>query len=121
MTTLRTAFEHEMALAHDRRSHGDLGGAFAHLERAHILGQRHTWLHVRSHCAMFVVGWQRHDMRELIGQVLRVVAAATKSRIWVPAGNTGGADVSPFRAMPVPPDLAAILHGQRQPSRNVSS
>jgi hypothetical protein len=31
------------------------------------------------------------------------------SRIWVPAGNTGGANVSALRRMPVPPDLERIL------------
>lgn len=113
MIALRSAFEQEMALARVRQSHADLTGAFVHLERAHILGQRHTWLHVRAHCAMFAVGWRRHDVREIMGQVLRVVAAATKSRIWVPLGNTGGANVNPFRPMPVPPDLASLLDAER--------
>jgi hypothetical protein len=34
-----------------------------------------------------------------------MLAALTKSKIWVPVGNTGGANVSPFRPMAVPEDL----------------
>ena len=108
---LHAAFEHEMAQARSATARHDLDAAFLRLERAHILGQSRTWLHVRAHIAMLFIGWRRRDARELVGQVLRVVAAATKSRIWVPLGNTGGANVSPFRPMPVPDDLAAVLAG----------
>jgi hypothetical protein len=91
------------------RARGELDIAFAHFERAHILGQRFTWLHVRAHAAMFEVGWQRRDARELLGQSLRIAAAALLSRIWVPEGNTGGADVSAVKPMPVPEDLRVLL------------
>lgn len=80
-----------------------------HLERAHIIGQRRTLLHVRSHLGMFAAGWARRDRRELVGQIGRIVAAALLSRIWVPTGNTGGANVSALAPMPLPPDLAALL------------
>jgi hypothetical protein len=37
---------------------------------------------------------------------MRIVGAATKTPVgWLPHGNTGGANVSPFRPMPIPPDL----------------
>lgn len=37
--------------------------------------------------------------------------AATKTAIGlVPQDNTGGANVSPFKRMPIPPDLAAVTH-----------
>ena len=109
MNTVAEAFESEMAHAARQETWGDLGQAFARLERAHILGQRTTWPHVRAHIGMLRIGWRRRDLREIVGQVMRIAAAATKSRIWVPLGNTGGANVSPFRPMPVPPDLARIL------------
>jgi hypothetical protein len=86
-----------------------LASAFAHLERAHILGQQRTWRHVNIHVWMLRVGWARHDFREVVGQITRIVAAALFSRIWVPMGNTGGANVSAFRPMPVPEDLEGIL------------
>ena len=108
---LAAAFEHEMTSAAQARAAGDLARAFAHYERAHILGQRSTWRHVRSHLGMFAVGWARRDARELFGQATRLVAASLFSRIWVPLGNTGGANVSAMRPMPIPDDLRALLDG----------
>jgi hypothetical protein len=98
-----------MSEAESARQRGATAEAFARLERAHILGQQRTWLHVRAHLGMLAIGWQRRDLREIVGQVVRIAAAATKSRIWVPLGNTGGANVNPFRPMPVPDDLAGVL------------
>ena len=46
MDRLAQAFEHEWRLARAARRAGDLDRAFHHLERAHILGQRHTGRHV---------------------------------------------------------------------------
>lgn len=108
-TTLRAAYLAEHAAAAAARSCLDLDRAFAHLERAHILSQRHTLAHTNTHLRMLVIGWQRRDLREVFGQAMRSVAALTKSAIWVPTGNTGGANVNPFKPMPVPPDLRAYL------------
>ncbi len=105
----RAAFERELAAGRERFAAGELDGAFAHFERAHILGQRDTSAHVRAHWWMLKVGRARHDRREVRGQWLRIVAAATKSRIWVPVGNTGGANVNPLQPMPVPEDLRDLL------------
>lgn len=106
---LAQAFADELALADAACRAGDLDAAFAHLERAHILGQRSTWRHVRSHVAMWRIGWQRRDAREVFGQSTRLVAATLFSRIWVPVGNTGGANVSALKPMPLPDDLKRIL------------
>lgn len=106
---LRNAYRHEHASADAAIARGELDGAFAHLERAHILSQRFTWLHVRSHLGMLRIGWQRADWREILGQLARIPAALLFSRIWVPIGNTGGANVSATRPMPVPDDLRALL------------
>lgn len=114
---LRSAFDHEWRLAIAARRSGNLETAFHHLERAHILGQRHTWLHVRSHLGMLAIGCQRRDGREVVGQLTRIVAAALFSRIWVPLGNTGGAKVSATRPMPVPEDLRELLASQEPATR----
>jgi hypothetical protein len=106
---IRLACQAEMDKGRRARALGALDEAFAHFERAHILGQRFTWLHVRAHGAMFGVGWQRRDLRELIGQVFRIAAAALLTRLWVPEGNTGGANVSALKPMPMPEDLRALL------------
>ena len=111
MTTpdLLTAYRNELHAGYLAMESGDIGEAFRHFERAHILGQRRTWLHVRAHVAMLRVAWRRSDRRELVGQLKRIAAAAVFSRIWVPEGNTGGANVSAFERMPVPEDLRRIL------------
>ncbi len=105
----RVAYDNEMAQARSAESAGDLDSAFAHLERAHILGQRNTWAHARAHLHMLRIGWRRRDLRELAGQLLRIPAALTKSLIWVPVGNTGGANVPATRPMPIPADLKPFL------------
>jgi hypothetical protein len=108
------AFEREWQLSLAAREARDLERAFGHLERAHILGQRSTRLHVRSHVGMLGLAWRRRDLPEIGGQLTRIAAAALFSRLWVPVGNTGGANVSATRPMPVPPDLQAILDADRR-------
>ena len=107
--SLREAVLNELLHARLAELEGDAARAFSHLERAHILGQRLTSLHVRAHVAMLRVAWSRRDLREVVGQISRVLAALLFSRIWVPVGNTGGANVPAMRPMPIPPDLQAIL------------
>jgi hypothetical protein len=118
---LRDAFKTELRRAAAAEAGGDSAQAFRHLERAHILSQRDTVAHVRSHLRMLAWGWRRRDLREVVGQATRIVAAALFSRVWVPVGNTGGARVSAVLPMPVPPDLAALLESDqalRRPPRS---
>lgn len=87
---------------------------FAHLERAHILGQASTREHVRVHWRMLKWGWRQRNSREVLGQITRLIGAATKTFIgWVPTGNTGGANVSPIKPMPIDPALAEIIEKAR--------
>ena len=96
------------------KSATDPGGAFRHLERAHILGQYCTSDHVRTHVAMLRWGLAQRDVKEVVGQVIRIIAAATKTAFgWIPVGNTGGANVSPIKPMPLPDDLAEIIARNR--------
>ena len=106
---LLAAYRDELDAGYIAMSSGDLDEAFRRFERAHILGQRSTRLHLGAHVAMLKVARRRRDRREVIGQLKRIVAAALFSRIWVPLGNTGGANVSALRRMPVPEDLKRIL------------
>jgi len=109
---LLSAYRSELDAGYASMNSGDLAEAFRRFERAHILGQRSTRLHVRAHVAMLRVARCRGDKREIVGQLKRIVAAALFSRIWVPTGNTGGANVSATRRMPIPDDLKRILDGQ---------
>lgn len=79
-----------------------------------MLGQGSTVQHVRVHLRMLMWGLRRHDPREVGGQVFRVIGAATKT--WaglVPAGNTGGSNVSAFKSITIPADLAGAIASAR--------
>jgi hypothetical protein len=114
-TRIRPHVEAELQAADDAERAGDAARAFTHLERAHVLGQASTALHVRAHWRMFVWGWRRGSLRECLGQLMRLAGAATKTAIGlVPSGNTGGSNVSPFKPLPVAPDLAALIARARE-------
>jgi hypothetical protein len=106
---LRNAYEAELGAADTAAAGGRVQAAFHHLERAHILSQRHTSEHVRVHWLMLRLGASAGAWREVIGQATRIAAAAVFSRIWVPIGNTGRANVSAIRPMPIPDDLLSLL------------
>jgi hypothetical protein len=104
----------ELASARAADAKGDTRLAFSHLERAHILGQRSTRLHVLTHWRMMCWGLRQRQCREVFGQLWRIVGATLSTAIGlVPAGNTGGANVSGFRKMPVPKELQAIIDTAR--------
>jgi hypothetical protein len=101
----------EISAAEIHRNPGNTLEEFRHLERAHVLGQNSTLEHVRTHCLMLLWSIRNKSKREFSGQMLRIFGAATKTAFGlVPRGNTGGANVSPFKTMTVPPDLEAVLH-----------
>jgi hypothetical protein len=111
---IRPYVEAELAAAVEAEVSGDAIAAFRHLERAHVLGQALTVQHVRVHWRMLRWGLRRRDLRECVGQVLRIGGAATKTALgMVPEGNTGGANVSPIERMPIPADLADIIRRAR--------
>lgn len=112
---IRADVSEELQTAVDCELRGDADKAFSHLERAHVLGQASTVQHVRVHWRMLKWGYRQGRFREVLGQVLRIGGAATKTAIgFVPDGNTGGANVSPFKRMPISPDLAARIQKARQ-------
>lgn len=108
-STLRSAYEAELAGAQAAAAAGEVDRAFDHLARAHILSQRHTMQHAYVHWRMLRLGASASAWREVVGQASRIVAALIFSRIWVPPGNTGRANVSALKPMPIPDDLRAIL------------
>lgn len=111
---LRQAFQHEMALARDLYGAGRYREAFTHLERAHVLGQRHAWPHTVNHWWMLKTGVRLRDAREVLGQLPRTAFGGLGSLLGrVPLGNTGGANVGIFTPMAIPADLAEILDRAR--------
>ena len=95
--------------------------AFKHLENAHILGQESIFSHVKVHCLMILWAYRQKNIHELIGQIIRIAGAAMATAAIktgissVPRGNTGGANVSPFQAMPISSELEKII----QEAKNV--
>lgn len=111
---IRPHVDAELRLAEDAELRGNPSEAFIHLERAHVLGQASTLQHVRVHWRMFIWGLQNRSPRECVGQAIRIVGAATKTAFGlVPSGNTGGSNISPFKPLPVAPDLAAVIRTAR--------
>ncbi|ANB19624.1 Hypothetical protein I596_3636 [Dokdonella koreensis DS-123] len=112
---IRPYVDAELQAADRALAEDDATRAFVHLERAHVLGQASTIEHVRVHVRMLYWGFAQRNLREVLGQLLRIAGAATKTVFGlVPHGNTGGADISPFRRMPVPPDLDALIRHARE-------
>ena len=114
MTTFARRIRSSVALELNEASRADAGGqaeaAFRHLERAHILGQAATVEHVRVHWHMLRWAIRHRKPGEASGQLWRLLAAALMTGFgWLPEGNTGGANVSGFRRMPIPPDLELII------------
>jgi len=107
---LREAFNSELDKAIELYNKNEFDTSFTHLERAHILGQTYVIPHTQSHWWMLKLGWKKSDVREVVGQITRIVASLLFSKIWVPTGNTGGANVNPLKPMPVPEDLQRILN-----------
>lgn len=106
--------EAELAIAKSAELNGDLSAGFRGLERAHVLGQSSTVQHVRVHIRMLMWGVRRHDLREVVGQIGRIIGASVGT--WaglVPHGNTGGANVSWSKPMAIPDDLAEQIANAR--------
>lgn len=115
---IRPYVESEILAAHQAEVRGQPNIAFSHLERAHVLGQSSTVDHVRVHWHMFLWSIRQRNIRECLGQLLRIVGAAMSTAVGlVPQGNTGGSNVSPFKRMPLPPELAARIEEVRTPGR----
>ncbi|MGB7068833.1 MAG: DUF3703 domain-containing protein [Pyrinomonadaceae bacterium] len=112
---IKQLIETEIANAADLVDQGELEAAFRHLERAHILGQAITFEHTRVHWLMLKIGWKLKDWREIFGQLFRIVGASTKTPFGIfPVGNSGGANVSPFRKMSIPDDLQTAIQAAKK-------
>jgi hypothetical protein len=107
---IRPFVQAELDAARHARVRRDVDAEFICLERAHVLSQSHTVQHVRVHAAMLLWGMRQRSAREVFGQVVRIIGAATKTFVGlVPHGNTGGTNVSAFRRMPIAPELQRLI------------
>ena len=108
---LRERWAQEREAARTARESTDIDGEWRHLERAHVLSQPMAGPHVRTHVAMLGYALRHRDGREIVGQLLRVVVAGPGTLTGrYPVGNTGGANVSALKPMPIPDDLVPFLN-----------
>lgn len=107
---LRRLYRIELTQAKRCYHQGLWSQAFGHLERAHVLGQRFLVAHYVTHWWMLKCGWRLGSVKEVLGQLLRLLAVLPGFLTgWVPLGNTGGANVSAIKPMPLPDDIKALL------------
>lgn len=105
----------ELTAAKQARKNGNYLVEFKHLENAHVLGQASTLLHTKVHVMMLFWAIRQDNTREFFGQVFRIIGAATKTAIgFIPYGNTGGSNVSPFKVLPVSSNLKTIINKANQ-------
>jgi hypothetical protein len=110
------AFDNEIARAEEFIARGELETGFAHIERAHVIGQAFVVPHARAHWLMLKVECRRRRPVAAFGQVVRIVLGAVGSAVGVvPVGNTGGSDVGMFKRMPIEPELQKIIGGGASP------
>lgn len=103
------AYKQEVERADQALWRDDFKTAFMHLERAHVLAQKMTGRHTFIHWRMLIAGLRNGDVREVVGQMPRIMASILFSRLWVPRGNNGRSRVSAFKPMPVPRDLQHLV------------
>ncbi|MEQ8954502.1 MAG: DUF3703 domain-containing protein [Gammaproteobacteria bacterium] len=116
----RTAFDNEISQAKQLITSGNLDEGFAHLERAHVIGQAFVAPHVKSHWLMLKVEFQRRQPAAVLGQLARIMLGALGSAVGVvPVGNTGGTNISMFKPMPIAPELQKLIDGDAQPDARV--
>ncbi len=94
----------ELSDAKIARMNGDQIAEFYCLE-AHVIGQNSTYYHVKVHMLMLMWAIRQRAVKEMAGQVFRIIGAAVLTRFGlVPTGNTGGANVS-LKPMQIAPEL----------------
>lgn len=81
------------------------------LEAAHVLGQTTLPLHWRSHTAMLRYALQLRDLREAVGQVLRLALVPLGHALArLPIGNTGRAHANALTPMAPEPNITGLIN-----------
>ena len=107
---LKPFFREELKIAHNYFLNNDFRTSWYHLERAHILGQPYPYHHTLVHWRMLLFGIKVKDLREIIGQIPRLLVGGVKSFVGeIPVGNTGGANVPPLKSIEIPAELKRII------------
>jgi hypothetical protein len=101
----------ELEFSIQAREFGNKNLEFQHLENAHVIGQDSTYWHVKVHVLMLLWALRNSQLKEFFGQLLRILGAAVTTAFGLgPKGNTGGTNVSPFKAMPIKPEFQTMIN-----------
>lgn len=107
---LRILYCEELKIYKMEIEKGDYQQAWKRLERAHVLGQPWFVQHTHVHWLMLKFGFKIKDIKEILGQLPRLLVGGIKSFVGkIPTGNTGGVNVPPLRKMEIPEDLKNMM------------
>lgn len=108
--SLKRHYRNELEAYREALGKNHLQQAWLHLERSHIIGQPYPFQHSEVHWLMLKFGFRIKSMKEIFGQIPRLLVGGVKSFVGItPVGNTGGANVPPLRSMKIPEDLQEII------------
>ena len=107
---LKPYFQKELEAYKNAFFKGNLNLAWQHLERAHVIGQQYPIEHSYVHWKMLIYGFKIKSIREVVGQIPRLLVGGVKSFVGhVPVGNTGGANVPPLKSLPIKNDIQRMF------------
>lgn len=108
--SLEILFNQTMTDAKKSISAGEFDIAFSFLEKAHVIGQLYVVPHTLTHYYMLKIGFLRKDIKEIIGQLVRIPLGIIGSFVGkVPTGNTGGSNISMFKKIEIPKELEDFI------------
>jgi hypothetical protein len=109
-SAVKPFFQKELDNAANTFSKREFLQSWQHLERAHILGQPYPYHHSLVHWKMLRFGIKTKNIKEIIGQIPRLLVGGVKSFVGnIPVGNTGGANVPPLQPMQIPDEFLNII------------
>ncbi len=107
---LQPYYKVELMSYHDQYKKGNLTIAWNHLERAHVIGQKYPYEHSYIHWKMLLFGLKIKNIKEVIGQIPRLLIGGVKSFVGkIPVGNTGGSNISGLKPLPIQKDIRDIF------------
>lgn len=107
---LKPYFEKEVGAYRRALNANNLYDSWRHLERAHVIGQAYPYEHSYIHWKMLLFGIQIKSFNEVLGQIPRLLVGGVKSFVGtIPVGNTGGANISALKPLPIEADIQAIF------------
>lgn len=96
-------FKDEISLYQNALARREHDLCVLHLGRAHILSQKRWDYHLWVHYLMLRYAWGQKDLKEIFGQVLRLLLTIPGHLInRLPKGNIGWSSVHFNKEMPIP-------------------